>query len=383
MLLSINTKNLFYFVIFVYALVVMVGYFIIFLQDSKYETYGFLNLLRQKNLQKVNIQKVFIWTGVGRSGSTFLGELFNNHRDVIYYYEPLQFVYKWNNWKDVFQEKNNLSLKFNKSMSVLNDLFQCHATARSNEFFGNTFTNKTKLHTKAFKSHPVCFNNTGILECKADLLAHACQKAYSHVVIKELRGRFFGGLSHFHEEITYKHSIKYIHLIRDPRAMFSSALNLGWFPNNDLKLRQIIEERCHSISRDIGYGMKYLRPTSSYMLVRYEDLCLKFQYTTKDLLRFANLPYYADYKTYLKNIENVQDTPTFKRGRYSIEGSIKVAVLLWRKTISMKLNNMVEEVCGDLMDVLGYEKVHYNLRKLRDTSVGLLSDIPTHSRRGF
>jgi hypothetical protein len=40
-----------------------------------------------------NAQKVVIIVSFMRSGSSFLGEIFNNHKDAFYMYEPLHHHY--------------------------------------------------------------------------------------------------------------------------------------------------------------------------------------------------------------------------------------------------------------------------------------------------
>ena len=276
------------------------------------------NVLKHQIKNKCIHYKIFIWS-VGRSGSTIMGSLFQNHPDVVYYYEPLHDLYRQHKW--VFERlygTENRSEILHAAISKIDEIF-------------------TESH----------YNNC------------------NHIVIKELHPKFPGGLIRFSASSRHHH-IKFIHLIRDPRAALNSMLVLRWFAKPDLPV--VAEKLCKATLRDFKFGSKYMNK-SRYSLIKYEKLCTNLTQYVELLLNFTQLKKRAAFNEYVTKLQRTNNNLPIDA--YNTERNLTAPVFNWRKSIQIDVVNTIEKYCANMMNALGYKLVNDNMDLLRNLSIPL------------
>lgn len=141
---------------------------------------------------------------------------------------------------------------------------------------------------------------------------------------------------------------KYIHIYRDPRDVSNSATRFGWSGN--------VYYGC-DFWLDAEESWARIKPTLSqdrYAEVRYEDLVLNAPKELARLCDFLDIEFtnemfgYADKSTYDK------PDPTL--------------IQQWKRKMTERQTALVEHRCGFLMDQLGYERAHPDLKPLGGVS---------------
>ena len=87
-------------------------------------------------------------------------------------------------------------------------------------------------------------------------------------------------------------------------------------------------------------------------VIRYEDLTLNTLDTTRELYSFAGFEWSASVDEWIRALTK----NTKQSGAYSVFRNASAAVDGW-KNAPEPLVRAVENICGDLMDFLGYEKL--------------------------
>ncbi|XP_065660478.1 carbohydrate sulfotransferase 3-like [Hydra vulgaris] len=276
------------------------------------------NVSTQIIKNKCKNNKVFIWT-IGRSGSTLMGKLLNSHPDVQYYYEPLNHFYR----------------------KVLRIHMKLYGTENREEIFLPAISMINSIFNKSFKTN-------------------TC----NHIIIKELHPRLPGGLIRF--SANFKDTIKFIHLIRDPRAALNSMINLKWFKINDLPV--VATKLCQATLRDFKFGLTYMNQ-SIYYMIKYEELCTNLSQNVMALLNFTQLKESSQVNDY---IIKIQQAKIIKNNNpYGTQKNLKLQIFNWRKSINMSVVNTIESHCSQMINTLGYKLVNGNIEILRNLSIPL------------
>nr|XP_004206631.2 carbohydrate sulfotransferase 3-like [Hydra vulgaris] len=266
-------------------------------------------------VQPTACECVFIWT-IGRSGSTLIGKLLNSHPDVQYYNEPLHRFYR----------------------KVLRIHIQLYGTENREEVLLPAISKINSIFNQSFNP------------CK-------------HIIIKELHPRLPGGLTHFSPNL--KDTIKFIHLIRDPRAALNSMLNLRWFKSTDLPV--VATKLCQATLRDFKFGLTYMNQ-SIYYMIKYEELCTNLSQNVMALLNFTQLKKSSQVNDYIMKIQQAKNETN---NPYDTQKNLKLQIFNWRKSINMSVVNTIESHCLEMINTLGYKLVNGNIEILRNLSIPL------------
>ncbi|XP_066435512.1 carbohydrate sulfotransferase 7 [Eleutherodactylus coqui] len=336
-----------------------------------------------------------------RSGSSFLGELFNQHPAVFYLYEPA-----WHMWQSLYPgdaESLQGALR-----DLLGSLFRCDFSALR-LYAGDNLTSAGVFGWKSNKvicSAPFClspageFNSTagrrreevGLVEpkdceqrCPArplrDLEAECLR--YPVVVIKDVRLLELSSLRPLLRDPGL--NLRVVQLFRDPRAVHNSRLRSkrsllreslqvlrsrlrgADAAGRALQQQQLhrggadylvsgsLEVICQAWLRDLllvqGHSPPWLR--HRYLSIRYEDLVLAPHKELHRLLRFTGLPALPALEDFVLNMTRgasySSDKPFLVSARNARE-----AMSAWRERLSREQVRRVEEACGDAMRVLSY-----------------------------
>ncbi|XP_077863281.1 carbohydrate sulfotransferase 1-like [Saccoglossus kowalevskii] len=299
-----------------------------------------------------------------RSGSSFLGQVFNQNPDVFFNFEPLKVL----EYAYSYQELQK------KSSVFLNNVFGCNFQKLSNlvEFY-----NKDGFHrssSQVLSSPPFCnikhVTKRTAKRCPfidADLLSKECMSKYKHVAIKIIRLVDIQTLESLLSDLSI--NVKIIHLVRDPRAIYNSRSNAEKFEKTLTGDHVVtVQSLCRRIKQNYGTG-KNQPPwlQDKYMLVRYEDLARNPMQITQDMYRFlefGTVPPVVN--SWIVNNTYSNESPLFN-DRYSTKRNSSVVVEAWRRELPYRTVEQIQIACGDVLNDLGYQHVFSEAQLLNMT----------------
>lgn len=175
-------------------------------------------------------------------------------------------------------------------------------------------------------------------------------------------------------------SFKVIHLVRDPRAVLNSRMNvfhelydgnhyLGPHVNarsgqagfNESYMEHAAAWTCSHHLHNYQLGLDppaWLR--GRYRMVRYEDLAADPLHWTRQLLDFVGFDLTAAYEEYVYNVTHLKDRGGRDRGWYGVERQTSEVPDLWRHTLLASHWRTIERVCAEMMQVFGYKPDLWN-----------------------
>ncbi|KAL9981049.1 hypothetical protein ACROYT_G009705 [Oculina patagonica] len=236
-------------------------------------------------------RKVLLIVAHGRSGSTFLADIFNKHPEVFYVFEPLHGV----------QRLPIHGRDYDKfAMNFLLHIFQCdfsvgNATRHIGRFY--------RVNSRVLSSPPFCKYEQADPRWKKELcspveqqdLEHSCE-VHDTIVYKLLLERIPGQSIEKLFEVCEVAGIecKVIHLVRDVRPLVISSRKMSFFKEFDKRtrpsMRQFTYSHCEMTEKNL-YLVKNFQPflRSLVTLVRYEDLTVEPFKVLNHLYEFAGL----------------------------------------------------------------------------------------------
>uniref|UniRef100_UPI00398F5EDD carbohydrate sulfotransferase 2-like n=1 Tax=Pristiophorus japonicus TaxID=55135 RepID=UPI00398F5EDD len=349
-------------------------------------------------------RRVYLLT-TWRSGSSLVGELFNQHPDVFYHFEPA-----WHAWQALYPGDAE-SLQ-GAVRDVLRGLYRCDLSVLqlyhprpAKGGADEALTTRDLFYASRNKvvcSRPQCpachkdrveMVNEDI--CKRDCppqslerLQAECPK-YGAVVIKGVRILDLGVLQPLIEEL----GLKVVHLVRDPRAVGSSRLRSrhGLIRENLQVLRRLHERRqppvarlppdlnavgalevlCAGLNRSLALAR---RPPyrDNYLLLRFEDLLARPLHSLRRLYAFAGLRVTRELEGFLLGLSGGRRHNQSEPFAVSARDAGLVASG-WRGQLGMETVEKVQGFCGGAMRQLGYQMVK-DRAQLLDMNVSLLSE---------
>lgn len=191
----------------------------------------------------------------GRSGSTFLGELFNQNKEVLYLFEPLT----WSRAAPSNYEQ--------ETYEVIDDLYKCKF---ANKMYLNYMISRKfyRDYTAKLSTFPgQCSRmsrSAGI--CLRNIMKSICLGSKT-VVAKVLTHRLpQGGLKGIKGILDEHKDLKIVHLLRDPRRVISSMKKAGWFKG------KIFDEQVKKVCSSMWENVKHVQNESIYYKNRYKLL---------------------------------------------------------------------------------------------------------------
>ena len=316
---------------------------------------------RGKTKQSTLPSKVLIMA-YRRSGSSFIGEMFNRNPRVFYLFEPIFPVEK-------IAGKGKYPLLYDTLVGNLLDvIYTC--SFNKHPFLVDFFSNSPfRLQSMALKNSTCEINATSKnmpRQCKPldwTVFKTLCN-AKDHIAVKTIRTSSKRTVEHFFDAHADLNRLNLIHLVRDPRAIINSRLYLYLRSINytaELRedknfanaLRRSVRvasaNLCSRIQSDLKYGQQ--AGSDHYMLLRYEDAAMQPLKIYERISKFVRIKQSAEVIDWLK--ENT------KAGRgenndYSTSRNSTAAVYGWRKKLPYKLVTEIQSQCYDVMKRLGY-----------------------------
>ncbi|KAK1333762.1 hypothetical protein QTO34_006149 [Cnephaeus nilssonii] len=330
-----------------------------------------------------------------RTGSSFVGEFFNQQGNIFYLFEPL-----WHIERTVSFEPGGASAAGSALVyrDVLQQLFLCDLYVL--EHFISPLPEDHLTHgmfrrgsSRSLCEDPVCTpfvkkvfekyhcKNRRCGPLNVTLAAEACRRK-EHMALKAVRIRQLEFLQPLAEDPRL--DLRVIQLVRDPRAVLASRMVAfagkyetwkKWLAEGQDRLReeevQRLRGNCESIRVSAELGLRqpaWLR--GRYMLVRYEDVARRPLQKARDMYRFAGIPLTPQVEDWIQ--KNTQ-APRDSSGIYSTQKNSSEQFEKWRFSMPFKLAQVVQDACGPAMRLFGY-KLARDAASLTNRSVSLLEE---------
>jgi len=292
-----------------------------------------------------------------RSGSTFLGDLLNHYKGTFYYFEPLHYYSTIRDKSQVQNETSFLRSLYACDFSTNNVGFLNHVSQHSNKFLfeNHNFRLWNSCHN-LLPDNVMCF--------MPDYINRICP-LYPIKLIKTVRIR----VSSIEELLKDPAmDLKVIHLVRDPRGVYNSRQSgvvKNWCNNDECANP---ETGCQNLNKDIqaAFSLESRYPRK-ILLVRYEDLSMFPEETSKRMLKFLDLPYtegvadFIESHTSREKMKVVKNKKTKKLERlkdiYGTARNSTATAFAWREELAFDTMKQIQEACLVPMDKLGYKIV--------------------------
>lgn len=318
---------------------------------------------------RVEMRTKTLISSIPRSGSSFLGELFNLHDDVFYLYEPLHSKKTFAHLNLIPQHSYNM-----QSLNLIQDISVCNFRKHQDflSFISNPdlsnphFRSSSRiLASPPFCKHHILVNYTeeeyrrNCYHLNANLVEIYCNK-YNHVVIKELVHRLPYETIRGLQPLLKDHLIRIIYLVRDPRAVIHSMINAEWIGSKETSFSRSVSTAISKVCKMFTNNYRHINANkyfykSRLLLVRYEDLVTQPEEVIEELFKFTDIEVYD--KIFDWAIENIH-------GQFSNTNANKIfSVLLrnatfslnsWRTRLTINAIFKMQGKCGSTMQKLGY-----------------------------
>ncbi len=143
---------------------------------------------------------------------------------------------------------------------------------------------------------------------------------------------------------------RFIHLVRDGRAVAASLLPLDWGPNNALHAAEFWMARCA-----LGLAAELDLGTDRVLRVRYEDILQEPESSLRRITSFIGL----DYEPEMASANASKPTRYHERQHHLVgQAPVPSRAAGWQQVLSRREVEMFEAETGDFLETLGYQPRH-------------------------
>lgn len=305
--------------------------------------------------------------GYIRGGSTFLGELMGVREGSFYLYEPLYGLSKLGYFKPGYHcntmdtycsEAVNMDMH---ALGFLKSIYSCDFRLMDGKISLWSFAkgrgdfNWTKSLTDCDGQLKNCFNKQ-ILRCN---------NATSIVtkVVRVTVGLVGRMLSKFP-------NLKIIHLMRDPRAIINSRMEI--WPSNTKNTLETARSICRKMKEDLMESKRLeAQNPNRVRTVFYEDLAMDPINVTKDLYKFANYEFSSGDEIRIRNMTGSNLIIEKAKQKWSLfKQSSADTASKWRQTIPPSVSFLTSMGCSVVYDIAQYPELKTK-KDLRNSSIPL------------
>ncbi|KAA0190189.1 hypothetical protein HAZT_HAZT002699 [Hyalella azteca] len=288
-----------------------------------------------KDVTPLRILLVSTW----RSGSTFLGQVLQQHPGVFQHYEPFSYagVRQIRSGTEAFQ-----------SQQFLHRLLECRFSGQ------DTYLNYTRQHPLDMIGHnkriwEPCSKMHRVDLCSNEtFLTEACNM-FPIQLVKSVRLRLnltqlFLGETRLNAKVVF--------LIRDPRATVNSRKSsVRWCDDSpDCSSADVL---CSDLKEDlkVAAALERLYPTS-FTMVRYEDIANDPHTQIKKLFEFLGMFYSNEMANFVsEHTESEVEKP------WSIARKSAARVSRWKENLKPEVIDEIEKACRPVIEKLNYDFV--------------------------
>ena len=156
-----------------------------------------------------------------------------------------------------------------------------------------------------------------------------------------------GHLLHIPALVRHFPEAKFVHIVRDGRAVGASIMPLDWGPNEVYGAARFWQIRV-----GIGYAAAAFLPPEQLIYVRFEDLLVDPEHTMRELAEFVGISYVP-----AMLIGTGLQVPSFTREHHELVGAplARDRINAWQRVLSNRQIEVFERLTGGLLEQLGYE----------------------------
>ncbi|CAH1249238.1 CHST1 [Branchiostoma lanceolatum] len=311
-----------------------------------------------------------------RSGSTFVGEIFNQHPDAFYFFEP---VWALEHHKDKAYNSSEWQLKLLEGLSKcefepIRDIMHFYLTTkelgvmktcRAIDTMCDGYRNKT---AKWPGRCPIPKNQF------IEVLEKNCLKN-KFTAIKTIR---LNNITLFKPLTEDKElNFKIVQLVRDPRAIIASRLAL--VKNNVSVTKQLHDDvdraEVRAVCDWMTTNMQPYREKSDwlrkrYALVRYEDVGLDPMTTMARFYKLINIPMSKDVSKWLGSHTKTSKRIKDRKDPFGTKKDPEKTANEWRNRLSFEQVKIIQSECKEAMTLFNYKFVESH-NELKELSISL------------
>lgn len=302
--------------------------------------------------------------GYKRGGTTLVGDIFNHHPDVFYLFEPAWYS------QSVLPTKRRYDSSVIEAQKLIHLLETCNYShpylqsfvrfqvdyelfSRSSAVAKELQCDDQVLSERVAK----CKHFAEICSASPNIWTNACSKHNVHV-LKIVRLHVVD-LEPFTRMLPgYK--VKIILIVRDPRAVINSRLNIPWSGE-----RTDPGKVCGNMLENYDSAMRLSLSSDIFKVIKYEDVADHPIPTTRDLFQFAGLSYPTTMDDFLRNITNGNSEDERREDYLAMDALSTVrrnssrTARKWIKQLSKEVVWNIEKQCGEYMERVGYVPVEF------------------------
>lgn len=293
-----------------------------------------------------------------RSGSSFLGDIFNHHPGVFYLFEPLITVQRRFSRDSLFEYDFSSSSYQTAANEFLSNVVRCNFE-RSN--FTRYIREAERNKSLALKSSPFCSQDGSCKKLKPRQLEYVCRNSYSVFAAKVLSPRvptssdwirtFLQSCS----SVNNANQCRIFLLVRDPRAVAYSLKTVHFFRRKKDQQREFswfVKKMCRQMELDLSgiSTLKTLLP-NGYRLIRFEDLAGNPFSMVSELYKFVGMEMSDEVKQWLYEATKAGNA---HKGAYETIRDPKEVLEKWKKKMSPAQVKIVEDHCARVIIQLNY-----------------------------
>jgi len=307
-----------------------------------------------------------------RSGSTFLGDIFNAYPGTFYSFEPLHPI--------ISSSRVQCGALKARVLSQLTDILNCSMPA-SNSFM-EYVRKKEFLLEHNTRYWEACSINRDI--CYDVSFFNKICSVMPVNVIKTVRL----GAEPVRELLEDRtQDLRVIQLVRDPRGTLNSRRRLSWC---DSPICRDPEVFCLDLLHDLRHGNSLQREfPDRFLTIRYEDLGMRTEDMVEMMMEFVGLHVPRSVRTFLR--KHTQEAPPAREGikegspprgatrkktrkkpdPYSTFRNSASTTFAWRDQLSFEEVEKIQALCSDPLKLLNY-RIFQNREQYMNKSLSIL-----------
>ncbi|XP_045206560.2 carbohydrate sulfotransferase 3-like [Mercenaria mercenaria] len=341
-------------------------------------------------------RKIVIILAYMHTGSTYIGSIFQHHKESFYEFENLRSLMYSTRAGKVIHFLNGTSQRLQPHPDVLNVHHNVHPVVGAEAVRKMITCNHQDLDLATLANHyfpirnPVNRHLAPFLNCQEKLygkrtvlyavsalkyvdnkmlknttrameivrtclplLTNRCKQ--SKIVVEKFIRMTMEMVKHLFQSFR---NLKIIHLFRDPRAMLDSQVRKGDSKAHILStFKGRVKYMCQQMSKDrtIAKELDLMYPGQIYTL-RYEDMVDLPLDTIRKVFNFIDVPFTKTDELFVKSLSRKKNTADLRK---------PPPLSAWRKHITAQSLSVTDEYCSSLYKEFGYIKLK-NLTAVKD-----------------